>query len=70
MNLENGTMMRNNNEGLLFVTVKSKETGLEREGTVCQDEFNWYSAQRFCWSMGHLFAEWGSYKKNIDYVPE
>ena len=64
-----GTKSINDKEGLLIATVVNKQTGKEKNGTVCKGEFNWYSAQLFCRSIGHHFSDWGSYPKNLKYVP-
>ena len=70
INSVEGRKRINDKEGLLIATVVNKQTGKERNGTVCKDEFNWYSAQLFCRSTGHHFSDWGSYPRNLKYVPE
>ena len=70
INMVTGTKRLNDNGGLLIATVINKQTGQVKNGTVCKDAFNWYSAQLFCWTMGHHFSDWGSYPKNMKYVPE
>ena len=62
--LDDGTVVPNGEEGLLFVTLISKQTGEERRGTVCDDGFKKQAAQLFCRSMGYRVAdslslEWG-----------
>ena len=56
-------------EGLLYVTLISKQTGEERRGTVCDDGFNTQAARLFCQSMGYRNQEplWGSHQ-NFKYI--
>ncbi|XP_063677055.1 uncharacterized protein LOC134813296 [Bolinopsis microptera] len=70
INLVEGTERLNDNGGLLIATVINKQTGEERNGTVCKNAFTWYSAQLFCLSIGHRFADWGSYPRNMKYISE
>ena len=44
-------------EGLLYVTFISKQTGEERKGTVCDDGFNTQAARLFCRKMGYRSQE-------------
>ena len=60
--LDNGTVVRGGDEGLLFVTLVSTLTGQEESGTVCDDHnFNMQATVLFCRSMGHQIDEglWG-----------
>ena len=70
INMVKGKKRLNDNGGLLIATVIDKQTGEAQDGTVCKDAFNWYSAQLFCRSIGHRFSNWGSYPRNMKYVPE
>ena len=64
--LNNGTVVQTGDEGLLYVTLVTKQTREERRGTVCGDEFNTQAARLFCQNMGHVVEEgdWGSH---LDY---
>ena len=64
--LDNGTVVQTGDEGLLYVTLVTKQTREERRGTVCHDEFNTQAARLFCQNMGYEVEEevWGS---NPDY---
>ena len=68
--LRNGTGVVDSSEGLLIITAINTEGGMRRNGTVCKDHFNWYAANLFCRSIGFLFADWGSYPKNLEYAPQ
>ena len=59
--LDNGTLVQTGDEGLLYVTLVTKETREERRGTVCDDEFNKQAARLFCQNMGYEVEEgvWG-----------
>ncbi|XP_063689148.1 uncharacterized protein LOC134822166 [Bolinopsis microptera] len=70
INMVTGTSRLNDSGGLLIATVYNKQTGMVQNGTVCKDAFNWYSAQLFCWTIGHHFSDWGSNPRNMKYVPE
>ena len=65
-----GRKIINDKEGLLIATVVNKQTREEKSGTVCKDLFNWHSAQLSCWSLGHHFSDWGTYPRNMKYLPE
>ena len=69
--LDNGTVVQTEDEGLLSVTLFSKQTREERRGTVCHDKFNTQAARLFCQNMGYLVEEgvWGSHP-NYKYVSE
>ena len=60
--LDNGTVVQTGDEGLLYVTLVTKQTREERRGTVCDDEFNTQAARLFCQNMGYEVEEgvWGS----------
>ena len=64
-NMLNRTSTETNNEGLLIVTAVNKQTGIEQNGTVCKDAFNWQSAKSICRSIGYVFADWGSGQINL-----
>ena len=68
---DNGTVVPNRDEGLLFVTLISKQTGEERRGTVCDDGFKKQAAQLFCQSMGYHVEDppWES-RQNYKYVSQ
>ena len=51
--LDNGTVVQTGDEGLLYVTLVTKQTREERRGTVCHDKFNTQAARLFCQNMGH-----------------
>ena len=70
INSVEGTKRISDTEGLLIATVVNKQTGKENNGIVCKDEFNWYSAELFCRSIGHHVSDWGSYPRNLEYVPQ
>ena len=70
INFVEGAQRINDKEGLLKATVVNKQTGKKKNGFVCKDRFNWYSARLFCRSLGHHFSDWGSYPKNLKYVPQ
>jgi hypothetical protein len=59
------SLIDTDNKGLLILTMIEKNTGLKRNGTLCQDNFTWQSAHVICQSMGNMRAEWGSYPGNI-----
>ena len=69
--LDNGNLVQTGDEGLLYVTLVSRETGEERRGTVCHDGFNTQAARLFCQKMGHEVEEgvWGSHP-DYKYVSE
>lgn len=56
-------------EGVLIVTIKNKQTGLEHNGTVCDDALTWHTARIFCRNIGYYFSDWGSYPRNVKYIP-
>ena len=60
--LYNGTVVQTGDEGLLYVTLVSKQTREERRGTVCHDKFNTQAARLFCQNMGYEVEEgdWGN----------
>ena len=56
------------NKGLLFVTVANKQNrSKEKRGTVCVRGFNWRLAQLLCRKIGFVFADWGSFPRNMKY---
>ena len=55
--LDNGTVVQTGDEGLLFVTLVSQQTGEETRGTVCHDDFNWQAVRLFCHHMGYKIEE-------------
>ena len=59
--LDNGTVVQTGDEGLLYVTLVTKQTREERQGTVCGDMFNTQAARLFCQNMGYEVEEgfWG-----------
>ena len=59
--LDNGTVVQTGDEGLLYVTLVTRQTREERRGTVCRDKFNRQAARLFCQNMGYEFEEgvWG-----------
>ena len=61
--LDNGTVVQTGDEGLLYVTLVTRQTREERRGTVCDDEFNTQAARLFCQNMGYE-AEEGVWGKN------
>ena len=65
--LDNGNLFQTGDEGLLYVTLLSRETGEERRGTVCLDKFNTQAARLFCQNMGYEVEEgvWGSHYKYV-----
>ena len=58
-------------EGLLYVTLVTKQTGKERTGTVCADGFNKQAARLFCKNMSYQVEEgsWGTHE-DFRYVPK
>ena len=70
INSVEGRMRINDKEGLLIATVINKQTGEKKNGNVCKDDFNWHSAKLLCSFIGHHFADWESYPRNLKYVPE
>ena len=69
--LDNGTVVQSGDEGLLYVTLVTKQTREERRGTVCHDKFNTQAARLFCQNMGYEVEEgvWGS-DPDYKYVSE
>ena len=61
--LDNGTVVQTGDEGLLYVTLVTKQTREERQGTVCDDMFNTQASRLFCQNMGYEVEEgvWGSH---------
>ena len=61
--LNNGTVVQTGDEGLLYVTLVTKQTRDEKRGTVCRDKFNTQAARLFCQNMGYEVEEgvWGSH---------
>ena len=61
--LDDGTVVQTEDEGLLFVTLVNKQTREERRGTVCDDNFNTQAVRLFCQNMGYDVEEgvWGSH---------
>ena len=74
--LDNGTLIPNGDEGLLYVTIKSNRTGEELTGTVSSfSGFSLYAARLFCQKMGYHVKEpgWGNLYKSAStykYIPE
>ena len=66
--LENGTVVENQKEGLLYVTLVTKQTEEEKRATVCDAEFDWSTANIFCQNMGYTYGEWGSKPRNHEYI--
>ena len=64
--LDNGTVVQTGDEGLLYVTLVTKQTREERRGTVCHDKFNMQAARLFCQNMGYEVEE-GAWGSNPDY---
>jgi hypothetical protein len=61
LDFTNGSATDSDNKGLLILTMTEKNTGLKRNGTLCQDNFSGQSAHVICQSIGYMLAEWGSY---------
>ena len=55
--LDDGTVVQTGDEGLLYVTLVTKQTREERRGTVCDDKFNTQAARLFCQNMGYEVEE-------------
>jgi hypothetical protein len=60
--LDNGTLIKNGYEGLLYVKLTSKKTGETMRGTVCDHGFEKQAAKLFCRDMGYHAENgvWGS----------
>ena len=60
--LDNGTVIQSEDEGLLYATIVRKNTKEERRGTVCDDDFDIHAARILCHNMGYQIktGDWGS----------
>jgi hypothetical protein len=66
---DNGTIVSTGHEGLLYVTLVTEQTGEKITGTVCDEGFNWLSANLFCRNLSYTYGEWGTDPRNYTYMP-